>query len=97
MNEKLEAKVDILVVQNTQQEEEIRLLKNTNVADDNKIESFNNSIRKEVENENLSLSPRLPPLSCRQLSNIGHYLDGIYLVANPDARKITVISEAARV
>ncbi len=36
-------------------------------------------------------SPRLPPSSCRQLSTIGHYLDGIYLVANPDTSKIETV------
>jgi len=36
-------------------------------------------------------SPRLPPSSCRQLSTIGHYLDGIYLVANVDSNKIETV------
>ena len=36
-------------------------------------------------------SPRLPPSSCRQLSTIGHYLDGIYLVANADSNKIETV------
>ncbi len=36
-------------------------------------------------------SPRLPPSSCRQLSTIGHYLDGIYLIANQETNKIETV------
>ena len=81
-NQKLEEKVDFLMIQTTKtnrQKEETSLLKNTN---DYIIEPKNS---KSVD------SPRAPPSSCRQLSTIGHYLDGIYLVANPDSNKIETV------
>ena len=36
-------------------------------------------------------SLRLPPTSCRQLAFIGHRLNGIYLIANPDTNKIETV------
>jgi len=76
LESEFEAKIDLL---RGQQDEEIQLLKN-------KPSIKRNSIPVESDS-----SPRLPPPSCRQLSTIGHYLDGIYLVANPDTKKIEAI------
>ena len=75
------AKIDSLTAQKAQQEEEIRLLKNNKPS----------SIKKNSMPIESDTSPRLPPSSCRQLSTIGHYLDGIYLVANADTKKIEAI------
>ncbi len=94
LNEKLEAKIDDLMSQNTKQEEEIRLLKNRKCGDDiiQPKPQENNIIMDDVIIDPSSLiSPKLPPSSCRQLSTIGHYLDGIYLVANQDTNKIETI------
>jgi len=70
------AKIDLLRVE---QDEEIRLLKNKPSVKKNSMP---------IESDS---SPRLPPSSCRQLSTIGHFLDGIYLVANPETKKIEAI------
>jgi len=75
------------------QEEEIRLLKNPNINENEFInpKSIENYVHPDVKNEDFSKSgssTRKPPSSCRQLSTIGHYLDGIYLVANPDTNKV---------
>ena len=91
LNSKLETRID-------QQEEEIRLLKTRINNDDhpiNKPKSFENDAVSHDDLRNAGvksdISPRLPPSSCRQLSTIGHYLDGIYLVANPDTNKIEAV------
>jgi len=92
-----EAKVGTLMAQSAKQEEDIRLLTNQNSA--NIIQPNNQYEKKSMkivvdENENHARedsSPRLPPSSCRQLSTIGHYLDGIYLIANPDTNKIEAV------
>jgi len=58
------------------------------------FESFENKNVNFASDENGIKSnslPRLPPSSCRQLSTIGHYLDGIYMVANPDTNKIEAL------
>ena len=86
-NQKQEEKIERLMIQSESQENEIRLLKSTEPK---------SQIKNVVENENKlinsdSKSPRVPPSSCRQLSTIGHYLDGIYLVANPDTKKIETV------
>jgi len=79
-----------LKTQSAKQEEEIRLL-NLKIA---AFETSENKNANFVPNENGIKSdslPRLPPSSCRQLSTIGHYLDGIYMVANPDTNKIEAV------
>ena len=76
LESEFQAKIDLL---RTEQDEEIRLLKNKPFIKKNSMP---------IESDS---SPRLPPSSCRQLSTIGHYLDGIYLVANPDTKKIEAI------
>jgi len=96
-----EAKINALTAQNIQQDEEINLLKskiNKDAADTiHSAKPFlNEEDRRKNGNEADYLikddsSPRLPPSSCRQLSTIGHYLDGIYLVANPDTKKIETV------
>ena len=80
LESEFKAKIDSLSAQRAQQEEEIRLLMN-------KPSSIEKN-RMPIESDT---SPRLPPSSCRQLSTIGHYLDGIYLVANADTKKIEAI------
>jgi len=80
LESEFETKIDLLTTQRAQQEEEIKLLKNKPAS----IKT--NSIPIESDS-----SPRLPPSSCRQLSTIGHSLDGIYLVANQDTKKIEAI------
>jgi len=86
-NQKQEEKIKSLMIQSESQEKEIRLLKSTEPK---------SQIKNVVENENKLINsdstlPRVPPSSCRQLSTIGHYLDGIYLVANPDTKKIETV------
>ena len=79
-----------LNTQSAKQEEEIHIL-------NLKFAAFDTSENKNanfVSNKNGIKSdslPRLPPSSCRQLSTIGHYLDGIYMVANPDTNKIEAV------
>jgi len=93
LNEKLQTKIDFLMSRSTKQEEEISLLKNRNCAD-NSIQpkrQENSIIMGDVNIDSSSLSPKLPPSSCRQLSTIGHYLNGIYLVANQDTNKIETV------
>ena len=80
-----------LKTQSAKQEEEIRLL-NLKIAAFETFENKNANFASVGENGMKSdSSPRLPPSSCRQLSTIGHYLDGIYMVANPDTNKIEAI------
>ena len=88
-NSKLELRID-------QQDEQILILKNIINNDDllKKSKSFQNDATSDYLRNaegNSIISPRLPPSSCRQLSTIGHYLDGIYLVANPDTNKIETV------
>jgi len=88
-----ETKIQLLIAENAKQEEEIRHLKDRNDDIVASAHPKKNSINI-VSNEDgikSDSSPRLPPSSCRQLSNIGHYLDGIYLVANPDTNKIETV------
>ena len=89
LNLRLESRVNI-------QEEEIRLLKNQKINENEVIKPklIENYVHPDVKNEDFSKSgssTRQPPSSCRQLSTIGHYLDGIYLVANPDTSKIETV------
>jgi len=89
LNLRLESRLNI-------QEEEIRLLKNRNINENEiiKPKSIENILHPGGINGEFSKSdslPRQPPSSCRQLSTIGHYLDGIYLVANPDTNKIETV------
>lgn len=101
-NEQFETKISLLVDQNVQQEGEIQQLKNElrkNVP--NTIQSSSHDdeehrpMNKDKTGDGLisnGLLPRLlPPASCRQLSIIGHYLDGFYLVANPNTNKIETV------
>jgi len=102
-NEEFKAKIDFLIDQNIQQEEEIRQSKNEIRKDAPKSlqqnsphydEEHRPAMNKNEAGDDLLFngsSPRLPPSSCRQLSTIGHYLDGIYLVANPDTNKIETV------
>jgi len=95
-NEEFKAKIDFLIDQNIQQEEEIRQLKNEIRKDApkslqqnsphhyeeqrpamNKNEAGDDLLLSNGSSPRLSPSSRLPPSSCRQLSTIGHYLDGI--------------------
>jgi len=87
-------KINQLLSQSAKQEEEIRLLKSKV-----KHETISKSNAHEKDNfyhgigdtRSSDSSSRLPPSSCRQLSTIGHYLDGIYLIANPDTNKIETV------
>ena len=85
---------ELFETKNVQQDEEITQLKNkiNKLAADKSIqpESSIYNGEKTIINHNEAdyLSSRQPPSSCRQLSTIGHYLDGIYLVANPHTKKI---------
>jgi len=85
---------ELFETKNVQQDEEITQLKNkiNKLAADKSIqpESSIYNGEKTIINQNEAdyLSSRQPPSSCRQLSTIGHYLDGIYLVANPHTKKI---------
>lgn len=76
LNHQLESKIHDLSAKNQKQEEGLRLLTNKNTI---------NHESAQLETKSLS---KLPPSSCRQLSTIGHYLDGIYLIANPDSNNI---------
>jgi len=69
------------------QEEEIRLLKKKYAADNIKLAQHAIDINAGNHMKSDS-SLRVPPSSCRQLSTIGHNLDGLYLIANPDTNKI---------
>ncbi len=98
-----EAKIDLITAQNIKQEEEMRQLKlkikNGVSANINQPKSMNeqkNRMANKNDATNLLISsddssPRLPPSSCRELSTIGHYLDGIYLIANPETNKIETV------
>jgi len=87
------AGIDQLKAQRTKEEEELHLFKK--LSEHNA--AFGSHAKKNVdfasdENDIKSdSSPRIPPSSCRQLSTIGYYLDGIYLVANPDTNKIETV------
>ena len=91
-------KIDLLYVQNVQQDEEInQLKKKLHLADSiQPNSSLDGEDRKMKINSADNLisddsSPRLPPSSCWQLSTIGHYLDGIYLIANQETNKIETV------
>jgi len=92
-NQKHKEQINILMTRSTHQEQEIHLLKTKHYADDIiKPKSHENRDRKMgLTDDASSLSPRLPPSSCRQLSDIGHYLDGLYLVANLNTNKIETV------
>jgi len=85
--QKQAAKIDFFMGQTIiKQEEEVFLLKKKI------INGSYNSHKQPTEKMSDDPSPQLlPPSSCRQLSTIGHYLDGIYLVANPDTNKIETV------
>lgn len=100
--ERFESKIDLLIAHNTKQDEEISQLKNKikedSITDISQPKPYllNDENRKMNINDVGDIlsdesSPRLPPSSCRQLSTIGHYLDGIYLVANSDTNKIETV------
>jgi len=103
-NEQLEKTINVLIAKNVHQEEEIRQLKNIirKDAPNNALQRNSshdgeeyNQMNNKAEIGNVisnGFPPRsLPPSSCRQLSTIGHYLDGIYLIANPDTNKIETV------
>jgi len=102
-NQKHKEQIKILMTRSTNQEQEIHLLKKEHYIDDiTKPKPSEMSDRQMgLTDDADSLLPRLPPSSCRQLSTIGHYLDGIYLVANPDipirSKLSTVTLEAVHV
>jgi len=87
------AEIDQLKAQCAKKEEKLHLFKKI----DERYSAFESHAKKNVdiasdENDAKSdSSPRIPPSSCRQLFTIGHYLDGIYLVANPDTNKIETV------
>ncbi len=88
LNSQLEIRID-------KQEEEIRLLKDrVNHDQFIKPEKFkNHADPDDTINHGFksNSSPRLPPSSCWQLSTIGHNLDGIYMIANPNTNKIEAV------
>jgi len=90
-NEKQEEKIDLLLVQTAQHKEEIRILQDQ--IDIIKPKSADHQFdRADVLHKTTNAMARsAPPSSCRQLSTIGHYLDGLYLVANPDTNKIETV------
>ncbi len=102
-NQKHKEQIKILMTRSTNQEQEIHLLKKEHYIDDitKPKPSEMSDTQTEFTDDADSLLPRLPPSSCRQLSTIGHYLDGIYLVANPDipirSKLSTVTLEAVHV
>ena len=91
-NRKQEASIDFLTTQNVHQEEEIRLLKSRNSAESKIINrASSENVKDEKNSQVFDSSQKMPPSSCRQLSTIGHSLDGIYLVSNPDTNKIETV------
>ena len=89
LSEDFETKIHLLMTQmSANQREEVHLPKENHAHFNPPKSSEQNAI--DIISESGS-SPRLPPSSCRQLSTIGHYLDGIYLVANPDTNKIETV------
>jgi len=90
LKEEFDAKINLLMAtQSSKQEEEIPSLKKRKADFITPIISPDKNSINIISEQDSSL--RLPPSSCRQLSTIGHYLDGIYLVANPDTNKIETI------
>jgi len=95
LESEFEAKIRLLMDQNVKQEHEIGQLKSR--INDETISTGSNALGKDIffnghnSLKTIDSSTRTPPSSCRQLSTIGHYLDGIYLVANPDTNKIETI------
>jgi len=85
-SKKQRSEIEFLMAENIKQEKEIHLLKNKLITDSNNNDKQQNI--QPFKKMSVDLSPRLPPSSCRQLSTIGHYLDGIYLVANQDTNKV---------
>jgi len=89
----LRAEIDQLKAQSAKGEEEIHLFKKINdyntAFESNAKKNFD--IASDKNDAKSDSPPRIPPSSCRQLSTIGHYLDGIYLVANPDTNKIETV------
>lgn len=98
-NSKNEAKIDLLEAKNAQQEEEIIKLKAKKAerlesdhlptpfnvkrsfhSTDNRMGSFSRSATKAVG-----------PPSCIELSVIGHSLDGLYLIQNPETNQIQTV------
>ncbi len=98
-NQSQEEKINVLMTKSALQEEEIRILKKINMNhviftnQKSAQQEDKNTIENGVNNEmpDPPSSPRLPPSSCRQLSTIGHYWDGISLIANPDTNKIEAV------
>jgi len=91
-NRKQEANIAFLTTQNAHQEEEIRLLKSRNSAESKIINrASSENVIDGKDSQIVDSSQKMPPSSCRQLSTIGHSLDGIYLVSNPDTNKIETV------
>ena len=95
LESEFEAKIRLLMDRNVKQEHETGQLKSR--INDETISTGSNALEKDIffnghnSLKTIDSSTRIPPSSCRQLSTIGHYLDGIYLVANPDTNKIETI------
>ena len=50
-----------------------------------------NSIHRKVGPSDDTLTRAVAPSSCRELSLIGHILDGLYLVQNPDTKQVETV------
>lgn len=90
----LKAHIHLSMTQSTKQDEDIRLLKKINddiITSKPREENIRANIASNENGFDSDSSPRIPPSSCRQLSTVGHFLDGIYLVANPDTNKIEAV------
>ena len=90
----LQGKVDFLEAKDAKQEEEIIQLKAKIDAkpplrstDSSKMSSIYRKDRPASDDS----STRAGPSSSRDLSLIGHVLDGLYLVQNPDTKKIETV------
>ncbi len=91
-----ETKINALISQSTAPVVENRhLINKRHYPDNNKPEknSMNATIKdNQHHHRKCDLSSlKLPPTSCRQLAFVGHHLNGIYLIANPDTNKVETV------
>jgi len=93
-----ETKINALISQSTAPVEENRhLISKRHHSDNNKSVkehdeiSMNETMHQHHHRKCDLSSLRLPPTSCRQLAFIGHHLNGIYLIANPDTNKTETV------
>ena len=81
----MDAKLEF--IQSTGPSHDAALVNDLHRSHSNKM---NSNYRKAGPSDDSSIRA-VAPSSCRELSMIGHILDGLYLVQNPDTKKVETV------